>query len=345
MKEAYLYKKLQDNGTQCQTCAHYCQIAKGKIGICGVRKNENGKIYSLVYGRACAVNIDPIEKKPFFHFLPGTKSLSFAAPGCNFSCQNCQNWTISQAPKIFNEINGENILPEAIVDLAVKNKLPSISYTYTEPAIFLEYALNTMKLAKEKHIKNCWVTNGFLSKETLELIAPYLDAANVDLKGFSEEFYKKYCGGRLQPVLNTLKEMKTLRRGSGQEGIWVEITTLIIPGLNDDQKTLKAMADFIKNELGPETPWHVTEFCGAISWKLQAIPDTPIESMEKARQIGLEAGLKYVYCGNIPGIEGENTFCPKCKTKAIDRLGYSVSRHDKNGRCPKCNEDLNLTLD
>jgi len=337
MKEGYLYKKLRDKKAQCQTCAHYCVIKNGERGICGARENKNGKIYSLVYEKPCAINIDPIEKKPFFHFLPGTKSLSIATVGCNFSCQNCQNWAISQMPKISDKIIGDQIFPAEIVKLALKNNLSSISYTYTEPTIFLEYALDIMKLAKKAGLKNNWVTNGFLSKEALELVAQWLDAANVDLKGFTEDFYKKYCGGRLQPVLDTLKRMK-------EKNIWVEITTLIIPTLNDSEKVFHDIAKFIKNELGLETPWHVSQFCGAISWKLQHLPDTPIETLKKAYEIGKKVGLKYVYTGNVPGLESEDTFCPKCNALVINRNGYIIKRYDKNGKCPKCGENINLII-
>ncbi len=345
MVEAYLYRKIKGKTAQCQTCAHYCIIENGQRGICGVRKNKNGKIYSLVYGKPCAIHIDPIEKKPFFHFLPGTRSLSLATAGCNFTCANCQNWSISQGPKISDEIDlpsfsksieGEKkITPKNLVELALKNNVPSISYTYTEPTVFLEYALDTMKLAKKKNLKNAWVTNGFLSKESFELIAPYLDAANVDLKSFSNDFYAKYCGGQLFPVLETLKLMK-------KNKIWTEITTLVIPGLNDSEKNFKDTALFIKNELGPETPWHISRFSGTASWKFQDLPDTPLPTLALAHRIGIETGLKYVYCGNVSGIESENTFCPHCQEKMISRIGYSVKRADNKGRCSKCNEKLNI---
>ena len=335
MKEAILYKKLTGKKVQCLNCAHYCIIEDKKRGICGVRENQDGKLYSLVYGKACAINIDPIEKKPFFHFLPGSQSLSIATVGCNFSCLNCQNWTISQAPKIFKRIKGEEISPEKIVEIALKNHLPSISYTYTEPAIFSEYALETMKIAKEKGLKNNWVTNGFWSKELFEIVYPYLDAANVDLKGFNDEFYIKVCGTRLQPVLNTLIRLK-------KKKFWVEITTLVIPTLNDDEKTFRGIAKFIKEELGEETPWHISQFCGAISWKLQNLSDTPVETLKRAYKIGKEIGLKYVYTGNVPGLPTEDTFCPKCNTLCIDRTNYIIHRHDKNGKCPRCGADLNI---
>ena len=337
MKEVYLYKKLKNKKIQCQNCAHYCIVSPTKRGICGVRENQNGKLYALNYGKAVAVHIDPIEKKPFFHFLPGSQSLSIATVGCNFKCFSCQNWDISQMPQLTNRIEGENISPEEIVKTALENKLPSISYTYTEPAIFSEYALDTMRLAKKKGLKNNWVTNGFWSKELFDLVSPYLDAANVDLKGFTDEFYTKYCGGRLQPVLDTLKRLK-------EKKIWVEVTTLVIPTLNDSEEIFQNIAKFIKNDLGSETPWHITQFSGAISWKLQNLPETPVETLEKAYKIGKEIGLKYVYTGNVPGLPSEDTFCSKCNTLVIDRTGYIISRHDKQGKCPKCGEDLNLIL-
>jgi pyruvate formate lyase activating enzyme len=338
MKEAYLYKKLPDKKVQCQNCVHYCLIKNGQRGICGVRENQDGRLYSLVYGKAVAVNVDPIEKKPFFHFLPSTYSLSIATVGCNFRCLHCQNWDISQGPKPDKPISSfYDLSPQEIVKMALKNKTPSISYTYTEPTIFLEYALDTMKIAKKAGLKNTWVTNGFLSKESLELIIPYLDAANVDLKSFSEEFYQKICGARLKPVLETLKRMKKAK-------IWVEVTTLVIPTLNDDEKTFKGIANFIKKELGAETPWHITQFSGAISWQLKDLPDTPVETLEKAYQIGKKAGLKYVYTGNVPGHKGEDTICPKCGAVAIDRMNYIIHRYDKNGKCPKCGTNLDLIL-
>ncbi len=322
---------------QCQNCSHYCLVLPGKRGICGVRENRDGKLYALNYGKAIAVDIDPIEKKPFFHFLPGSCSLSVATVGCNFSCLNCQNWGISQNFKNKKEITGEDFPPERIVELAIKNKLPSISYTYTEPAIFSEYALETMKLAKKEGLKNNWVTNGFWSKELFDLIYPYLDAANVDLKGFSDEFYIKNCGGRLGQVLDTLKQLKN-------KNIWLEVTTLAIPMLSDSEQMFREIAKFIKTELGSEIPWHISRFSGAISWKLQHLADTPVETLETAYRIGKETGLKYVYTGNVPGLPSEDTFCPKCNTLAINRAGYVISRYDKSGQCPKCGENLDIII-
>jgi len=337
VKEVYLYKRLSNKKTQCQNCAHYCVVSPGKRGICGVRENINGKLYALNYEKAIACHVDPIEKKPFFHFLPGSCSLSIATVGCNFRCDNCQNWDISQTPKTQNPILGEGVPPEEIVKSAIKSKLPSISYTYTEPAIFSEYALEIMKLAKKKGLKNTWVTNGFWSKELFDLISPYLDAANVDLKSFSNDFYRKNCGGQLQPVLDTLVRLKKKR-------IWVEITTLVIPTLSDSEKMFKEIAKFIKEELGTETPWHITRFSGAFSWKLQHLEETSVETLKLAYEIGKKAGLKYVYTGNVFGLPSEDTFCPKCKALAIDRTGYTVSRYDKQGLCSKCGENLNLIL-
>jgi pyruvate formate lyase activating enzyme len=335
---AYLYKKLKkEKGVQCQNCAHYCFISPGKRGICGVRENIDGKLYALNYGKAIACHVDPIEKKPFFHFLPGSQSLSIATVGCNFSCKNCQNYDISQAPKPQNPVLGEDLPPEKIVKIALKNKLPSISYTYTEPTIFLEYALETMKLAKKAGLKNNFVSNGFMSPESAKLVIPYLDADNIDIKSFSDDFYRENCGARLQPVLDTAKLMK-------KSGVWVEITTLVIPTLSDSKEMFKDIAKFIKTELGPETPWHISQFSGAISWKLKHLPDTPVEVLEMAYKIGKDMDLKYVYTGNVPGHRAENTYCPKCGTLAINRMNYMIHRHDEKGKCPKCGENLNIII-
>ncbi|MBL7142481.1 MAG: AmmeMemoRadiSam system radical SAM enzyme [Candidatus Pacebacteria bacterium] len=337
MKEAYLYQTTADQKTQCQNCAHYCLIEPGKRGICGVRENIDGKLYVLNYAKLAACNIDPIEKKPFFHFLPGTRSLSVATVGCNLRCLNCQNWDISQEVKETKEIPGDYVLPKEIINIALKNKVPSISYTYTEPAIFSEYALDIMKLAKKKGLKNAWVTNGFWSRELCDRASLYLDAANVDLKSFSNEFYIKNCGAKLQPILDNLKRLKS-------KNIWLEITTLAIPRLSDSREMFENIARFIKEELGKETPWHISQFSSSMSWQLQGSLETPIDTLKMAYDIGKEAGLKYVYTGNVPGLPTEDTFCPKCGTLAIDRIGYSISRHDKKGKCQRCGKNLNLIL-
>ena len=285
-KEAVLYVKLKGNKVKCGVCNHQCVINDGNKGICGVRKNENGKLYTLVYGKAIAENIDPIEKKPLYHFLPGTKTLSIATVGCNFRCLYCQNADISQV----DFISGKDLPPEKVVEDAIKTNCPSISYTYTEPTIFVEYALDTMKLARKKNLKNIWVSNGYMTKETLALIGPYLDAINVDLKAFTEKFYQEVCGAKLKPVLESLKEIR-------KKKIWLEVTTLIIPTKNDSPKELKNIAEFIKKELGSETPWHVSRFFP--TYKLLDVPSTEVEKIYQAVEIGKKAGLKYVYEGNI----------------------------------------------
>ncbi len=336
MKEAYLYEKLKNRNVRCLNCSHYCHLTPDQKGICGVRQNIDGKLYSLNYGQVVALNIDPIEKKPLFHFLPGSLSLSLAAIGCNFKCLACQNWEISQAEELTAKVNwGEDITPEEIVKIALKNNIPSISYTYTEPTVFLEYALDTMKLAKEKGLKNIWVSNGYMSPEALELISPYLDATNIDLKGFNLAFYRKNCSATLEPVLNNLIAIK-------KKKIWLEITTLVIPGLNDDEESLKGIAQFIAQKLGRNTPWHISQFSGTISWKLQYIEDTPVETLEKAYQLGRQAGLHYVYIGNVLGEEHENTYCPKCGTLVIGRQGYYITRKDIDGHCPSCHYNLHI---
>lgn len=340
MKKAILYKKLKEKMVQCAACNHYCVIRDGSRGICGVRENRDGKLYSLVYGKIIAKHVDPIEKKPFFHFLPGSQSLSIATIGCNFRCLYCQNADIAQASKegyFFEkkEIAGEDLTPQDIVDETLALGLPSISYTYTEPTVFIEFALDTMKLARKRDLKNTWVTNGYTSKEGLKLVLPYLDAANVDLKGFTEEFYNRVCGAKLKPVLETLKAMK-------RAGVWIEITTLIVPGQNNTAEHFEGIANFIAKVLGKETPWHISRFFPA--YKLMDTPPTSLETMETAYNIGKKAGLRYVYLGNVAGEKREDTLCPKCGEKMIDRTGYSILRYDKNGECAKCGEDLNLIL-
>ena len=329
MKEAYLQKRFKDGTVQCQNCAHYCRIEKGKRGICAVRENREGKLYALNYGKAVACHVDPIEKKPFYHFLPNTYSLSIATVGCNFRCANCQNWEISQLPQMTQRIEGKDLPPEEIVKLALKEKTPSISYTYTEPAIFSEYALDTMKLARKEGLKNAWVSNGFWSKELFEMIAPYLDAANVDLKAFNDKFYQTYCKARLEPVKNTIKKMKNL-------GILVEITTLLIPGLNDAEDDIQAMADYIANDLGCETPWHISRFHPC--YNMMDRPATPVLTLEKAYKAGKAAGLRYVYIGNVAGQSSENTYCHSCNALLVRRAGYQIKNFLlKQGKCPECN--------
>lgn len=328
MKEAMLYEKIGDKKVQCNLCAHRCKINEGKKGICLVRENRDGTLYTLVYGRTISQHVDPIEKKPLFNFYPGTTAYSIATVGCNFKCQFCQNWEISQMVRDEHLIMGNEASPESIVENAKKYGSKSIAYTYTEPTIFFEYAYDTAKLAHEVDIKNVFVTNGYMTEEAIKKIEPYLDAANVDLKSFSDDFYRKLCGAKLQPVLDALKLMKKL-------GIWVEVTTLIIPTLNDSSEELREIAKFIVNELGEGTPWHISRFYPA--YNLRDKPPTPIETIHKAREIGLNEGLKYVYEGNVPGSTGENTYCPNCKNLIIERLGYQIiNKATKDGKCPYC---------
>ncbi|MBW6440938.1 AmmeMemoRadiSam system radical SAM enzyme [Patescibacteria group bacterium] len=337
MKESYLYKKLKNDKVQCSTCTQRCFILPRKYGICGVRQNINGKLYAMNYGKAISNSIDPIEKKPLFHFLPETNSLSIATVGCNLRCGNCQNWQISQLVKTNKSLLdvGMDLSPQEIVNNAIKNKCQSISYTYTEPTIFLEYALDTMKIAQKAGIKNVWVTNGFMSIETLKLIKPYLNAVNVDIKSFDNRFYRDICGAKVNPILENLKWMK-------KNEIWIEITTLVIPGFSDDEKMLQNIAKYIFTELGSKTPWHISAFSGAISYKMQNIPDTPLQTIQKSYKIGKEIGLKYVYGGNVSGSSMENTFCPNCNELVIERIGYFIKRYDSNGKCKICSEKLDI---
>jgi len=327
MKEVKLYKKLKNSKVQCFTCAHKCIIAPGKRGICGVRENRNGILYSLVYGKAIALHVDPIEKKPLFHFFPGTKAFSVATVGCNMRCLNCQNSDISQMPREQGKIEGQDVSPEKLVQLAVEYQCRIISYTYTEPTIFWDYAYDTAQLACKKGIKNTFVTNGYLSEEAIREIAPYLDGANVDLKSFSDKTYQSICGARLQPVLDSICLMKKL-------GIWVEVTTLLIPGINDSEEELTKIASFI-HECDPGIPWHISRFYP--TYKMLDRPATPLEAIQKARKIGLGIGLRYVYTGNVPGEEGESTFCYNCGARLIARWGFSVmSNRIVDGKCPEC---------
>lgn len=327
MKEAMFYERSGEK-IKCTLCNQRCLIKEGGKGICGVRENRAGKLYSLVYGKSVAAGVDPIEKKPFFNFYPGSTAYSVATAGCNFQCLHCQNWEISQMPKgKEGKILGDALSPAEIVANAKNMGCQSIAYTYTEPTIFFEYAYDTAKLAHHEGIKNVFVTNGYTGAEAIKEISPYLDAANVDLKGFSETFYHKVCGARLQPVLDNIRLYKEL-------GIWIEVTTLIIPGYNDDEHQFEEIAAFIKS-VGEDIPWHVTAFYPA--FKLLDTPPTPAKSLKMARDIGLKAGLRYVYEGNIPGEGGENTYCFSCGKILIRRHGFEVIGNSlTNGECPKC---------
>ncbi len=330
MKEAYLYKKLKDGKLRCDLCSHRCLIENGSKGKCGVRKNTDGTLFTLVYDKIISENVDPIEKKPLFHFLPGTLSLSIATPGCNFKCFFCQNWQISQMPCDYDRIDGREIRPEVLLGDAIKYDCKSISYTYTEPTVYFELAYDTAKLAHEKGLKNVFVTNGFMTKECLEMIQPYLDAANVDLKSFSDEFYKEKIGGRLKPVLENIKLMYEM-------GIWVEVTTLLIPGLNDSEDELTKIADFLEG-ISNSLPWHISAYFPQYK---SDIPATSMKDIIKAIDIGKKAGLKYIYGGNIPGSSYENTYCSNCGNLVLKRIGFSVlDKKIKVDCCLKCGSKI-----
>ena len=327
MKEASLYEKLSGNKVRCYLCNHRCVISEDSKGMCGVRQNREGTLISLVYDRVIARHIDPIEKKPLFHFLPGSGSYSIATAGCNFKCSFCQNSDISQMPNDLGQIFGEPLSPEEIVQEASSGNAATIAYTYTEPTVYYELASETARIASSKGIRNVFVSNGYMSEECLDDISGYLHAANIDLKSFSDDFYKNQCGARLEPVLNTIKKMVEM-------GVWLEITTLLIPGLNDSEPELEKIAEFIFQQ-SPEIPWHISRFHP--TYKLNNIPSTPAEKIQRAKEIGYSAGLKYVYTGNLPGNDGEKTCCHNCGQLLIDRYGFHVrGNYLKKGRCFMC---------
>ncbi|MBI5453745.1 MAG: AmmeMemoRadiSam system radical SAM enzyme [Deltaproteobacteria bacterium] len=327
MKEARLYRTATAGHVDCFLCEFRCHIADGKRGVCGVRENMGGTLYTLIYGRLIAEHIDPIEKKPLFHFQPGSTSYSIATVGCNFRCLHCQNSEISQMPREQKRILGEEVSAEEVVSEAVETGCSSVSYTYTEPTIFFEYAYDVAVLAREKGLKNVFVTNGYMTPECLDEMKGLLDAANVDVKSFSEQFYKKVCGATLAPVLKAVERMRSL-------GIWVEITTLVIPGMNDGDDELKAIAKWIAGT-DKTMPWHISAFHPA--YKLHDLPPTPRETITRARDIGIAEGLRYVYTGNIPGEKGESTFCHKCGKLLVERYGFAVKKNLlKESACPFC---------
>jgi pyruvate formate lyase activating enzyme len=329
LRPAKFYQKSDNNTIDCRLCHHFCHIFPDNVGICTARKNIGGELYTLVYGRPAAFNIDPIEKKPLYHFLPGSKAFSLGTLGCNFRCANCHNYEITQSKLEKSKL--PFVSPEEIIASAEQGLCRSIAYTYNEPTIFTEYALDIMKLAREKKLKNVWVSNGFMSDDCLEAIIPYLDAINIDLKSGEDSFYTKVCQALLAPILENLKTLHNA-------GVHLEITTLVIPTLSDNLAMLKKIAEFIANELGKDIPWHLSRFSPEISWKLKELPETSREILEKAYQIGKEAGLKFVYASGYK----DNTYCPNCGELAIERVYYNVKRFDKAGLCRKCGENLDI---
>jgi pyruvate formate lyase activating enzyme len=332
MKEAMLYERLDDGKVQCNLCNHRCAIKEKSYGICGVRQNIGGTLFSLVYDKIIAANVDPIEKKPLFQFYPGSKAYSIATVGCNFSCRHCQNADISQFTRERKGyIVGDAVSPEDIARDAQRSRCTSIAYTYTEPTVFFELCYDTAALAHTKGIKNIFVSNGYMTPEALTEISPYLDGINIDLKGFTEKFYKEICGARLEPVLRTIKLAKEL-------GIWVEVTTLVIPTLNDSSSELTQIAEFIKG-VDRDIPWHISQFYPA--YQMTQLSRTPVETLHIAREIGLKAGLHYVYEGNVPGRGNENTYCYSCGSPLIERWGYSILKNTiEDGHCPTCKASI-----
>ncbi len=315
---------------QCLLCPAECVLENYQIGLCRVRINRDGRLFSLVYGKPCAVHVDPIEKKPIFHMLPGTGAFSVATAGCNLSCKFCQNWEISQVPA--EETRNADLPPEEVVRLAVAKGCRSIAYTYSEPVIFFEYMLDTARIARAQGLRNIWVTGGYINPDPLRELAPYIDAANIDLKGFTDDYYRKVCGGRLQPVLDVIKLSHEL-------GILVELTHLIVPTLNDDLALTGEMCRWIRAELGPDVPVHFSRFHP--QYRLQRLPRTPLETLWRAHDIALTSGLHYVYTGNVPYDERSNTFCPRCRRRLVSRIGYHVAENRvRGGSCPDCGESI-----
>jgi pyruvate formate lyase activating enzyme len=325
-KEASLYRRERRKQVRCQLCANQCLLDDGQKGICQARWNDSGALYTLVYGRITAESVEAIEKKPLFHYYPGSWAYSVGTPGCNFHCPWCQNWVISQLP-LTRRSTPEATSPERIVSAALQANCKVIAYTYTEPTMSFEFAYDTARLAHKSGLANVFVTNGYMSQDMVEVLHPYLDAAAVDLKAFRDETYRTHVGGRLRPVLDSLQTLKRL-------GIWVEVTTLVIPDINDDRMELRDIADFLTEEMGVETPWHVSRFFPA--YRLTEVLATPLTTLERAREIGLVEGLHHVYLGNVA--ESQNTHCHHCGEPLIERSGYRVieSHILSDGCCPKC---------
>lgn len=331
MQPARYWKAEAQQAVRCLLCPHQCLIKPGATGICGVRLNQGGRLFSANYARAIAVHDDPIEKKPLFHVLPGSSSLSVATAGCNFRCLNCQNHEISQAPRRLRQIPGSPLPSEQVVQIAKERASATISFTYTEPTIFMEWAQDIAAAAAGQGIRCLSITNGYTAAQPLRDLAPNLAAANVDLKAFSDEFYQKVCGGRLQPVLDTIRLLREL-------GVWVEVTTLLIPGLNDDEKQLRRLAGFLV-EVDPAIPWHLSRFHPDND--MLDRPPTPVATIEQAREIGEQAGLRFVYSGNVWGNEGESTRCPACRATLIERVGFSIGENRlRDSHCPHCGEPI-----
>ena len=325
-----LYYSPTPRGTKCLICPNECVIKEGESGVCRNRVNRDGKIYTIAYGNPCAVNIDPIEKKPFHHFLPGSKAFSIGTAGCNLACMNCQNWTISQvSPK---DTRNYDLMPDKLVAEAIANKCQSIAYTYSEPISFYEYTFDSAKLARQEGIKNVIVTAGYINEEPLRNFCKNIDAVRVDLKSFSNDIYMKLSAGALQPVLNSLKIIAEL-------GVWLEIINLVVPGWTDNPDMIKRMCNWLAENGLANTPLHFSRFHP--EYKLTQLSSTPVGVLTQAREIALAAGIKYVYIGNVPGLDAENTYCPKCHQLVVERKGFSIIQKNlAKGACKKCGEKI-----
>ena len=329
-KIAKYWKKLENNKVQCLLCPHNCILKPGQTGICKTRINEEGTLYTIAYANPVAVHLDPIEKKPLIHFYPKSKAFSIATAGCNLSCKNCQNWEISQSSPL--ELDSYYLPPQQVIELAIKYKAKSIAYTYTDPVAFYEYTLETAKLAHKNNLKNVLISAGFINEEPLRELAPYIDAANIDLKSFDNEIYKKLNAGELGAVLRTLKILK-------EYNVWLEITNLIIPGWTDDLEMIRKMCKWLVENGFEQTPLHFSRFYP--TYKLQNVPPTPVETLEKAIEIAHSEGMQFVFIGNVWGHPAENTYCPKCGKKIIEREGFDVKEyHIKDGKCEFCGNPI-----
>jgi len=326
---ALLWDRLADNYVKCRLCRFACQIAPGQRGRCQVRENVAGELFSLTYHALCSAQADPVEKKPLFHYRPGERTFSIATMGCNFQCDFCQNWQISQAPRQSEGLRGEAADPEQIVQAGQRQRCTSLAYTYTEPTIFFELAQACGLLARARGLGNIFVSNGYMSDETLELMTGFVDAINVDLKSFRAAFYRDCCKASLAGVLESLRYL------AQKTDIWLEVTTLVVPGLNDGEEELKDIALFMVNELGDQVPWHISRFYP--QYERRELPATPADTLMRAYDIGKQAGLRYVYVGNLPGGGRENTYCHKCGQLLIERRGYQLGQiHLSGGHCPQC---------
>jgi len=328
-----LWEKAGDKKVRCYLCNWRCNIAGGKLGFCSVRKNIDGILYSLNYDKICAANADPIEKKPLFHFQPGTKSFSIACMGCNFRCMFCQNWQISQSPFDAGRIDGQAYSPENMVASAVRSGCKSIAYTYTEPTIFMELCNDCGTLAKQQGLANVFVSNGYMTREAIDFAKDWLNGINIDLKAFSDDYYKRLCKAKLQPVLDNITYI------AKHTDIWLEITTLLVPGENDSDEELKKLTDFIVDKAGPDVPWHISRFYPQYEYT-DSMP-TPTETLERAEKIAKAAGMHYVYLGNVPGSKSESTFCFNCGKILIERIGYKILANNiENSSCPDCSQKI-----